>query len=343
MNTTTIGLDLAKNVFHALAIDDKSAEQWRKKFSRKRLVEFFANTPKTRIAMEACASSHYWARLLKSMGHHVALLPAQHVKAYLRGQKNDYNDARAIAEAYLHGSIRLVPIKSVEQQDEQAFHRIREQRIGERTRLSNQLRGLLAEYGIVITKGINNVRKAIPGLLEDADNGLTPKFRELLEGQYQHLLALEKELERLDSQLKKQVLDDPICQRLIEVPAFGPVVSSGVKGWMGNGQQFHKGRDASAALGIIPRQHSSGDKPRLLGISKRGDKYVRSLIIHGARAVAMHAHKKTDPMSVWVTQLIARRGFNKAVVALANKLIRIAWVIIARGEHYQPKCQLIEN
>ena len=335
MNHTTIGLDLAKNVFHALAIGHKSAEIWRKKFTRKQLALHFSNSEPTLIAMEACASSHFWARLFKSMGHKVELLPPQHVKGYLRGQKNDYNDARAIAEASQHGAIRNVPIKSIEQQDEQAFHRIRRQRVGERTRLSNQLRGLLAEYGITITKGVVNVSKAIPEILENAENHLSAKFRELLAQQYQRLVALEKELKQFDKQLKQEIKEDPVCQRLIKVPAFGPVVSSAVKNWMGNGKQFKNGREASAALGIVPRQFTSGDKPRLAGITKRGDQYVRAQIIHGARAVAVHAKKKEDPLSRWINQLIERRGFNKAVVALANKLIRIAWVIIARNESYR--------
>ena len=337
MNNTLIGLDLAKNVFHAVELDRQGNQKWRKKFTRSELKRFFIKSCPVKIVMEACSSAHYWARLFEDMGHKAELLPPQHVKAYLRGQKNDYNDARAIAEASQHGSIRPAVIKTVEQQDEQAFHRIRKQRVGERTRLASQIRGLLGEYGLIIAKGVSNVRKAIPLLLEDAENGLTPRFRALLHREYQRLLALTEELKWFDEQLRQQSINDPICRRLIELPGFGPVVSSGVKSWMGDGQQFKRGRDASAALGIVPRQHSSGGKDRLLGISKRGDSYIRAQVIHGARSVAMHASKKGDPLSRWITALIERRGFNKAVVALANKLIRIAWVIIARGEHYRPR------
>lgn len=334
MNNRLFGLDLAKTAFHAVEVDQKGKQEWRRKFTRKQLKGFFENHVKVKIAMEACASAHYWARLFQRMGHEVELLPPQHVKGYLRGQKNDYNDARAIAEACHHGSIRPAVIKTVEQQDEQAFHRIRKQRIGEQTRLANQIRGLLGEYGIIINKGVSSVRKALPVILEDADNGLTARFRELLNREYQRFLSLAEERVWFDKELHNQSTNDPVCQRLSELPGFGPVVSSAVKSWMGDGKQFSRGRDASAALGVVPRQHSTGGKDRLLGISKRGDSYTRSQVIHGARSVAMHAAKKTDPLSRWIVRLIAGRGFNKAVVALANKLIRMAWVIIAREEHY---------
>ncbi len=335
MNNTLIGLDLAKNVFHAVGLDQYGKQVWRKKFTRTELKRFFVNRPTIKIAMEACASAQHWARLFQRLGHDVELLPPQHVKAYLRGQKNDYNDARAIAEACQHGAIRPAVIKSVEQQDEQAFHRMRKQRVGEQTRLANQIRGLLGEYGIIITQGISSVRKALPLIMEDAENGLTSRFRALLDREYQRLLALSEELAWFEKELRQQSVNDPVCRRLMELPGFGPVVSSVFKSWIGDGQQFSRGRDASSALGVIPRQHSSGGKDRLLGISKRGDGYTRSQVIHGARAVAMHAAKKDDPLSCWIVKLIERRGFNKAVVALANKLIRIAWVIVARGEHYR--------
>lgn len=340
MNDTIVGLDLAKNVFHAIELDHRGRLGWRKKFSRSQLKRFFVNHPPITIAMEACASAHYWARLFRGMGHAVKLLPPQHVKGYLRGQKNDYNDARAIAEACHHGSIRPVPIKSVEQQDEQAFHRIRQQRVGEQTRLANQIRGLLGEYGIIVAKGIETFRKALPVILEDAENGLTPRFRELLNRQYYRLLELHDELAWFDLQLREQSSKDLVCRRLSALPGFGPVVSSAVKCWMGDGLQFPRGRAASAALGVVPRQHTSGDKEVLLGISKRGDSYTRSLVIHGARSVVMRAGKKQDPLSCWITHLVETRGFNKAVVALANKLIRMAWVIIARGEDYRAPAAL---
>jgi transposase len=337
MNHTLIGLDLAKNVFHAIELDRHGKMTWRKKFSRTRLKCYFANRKPTRIAMEACGSAHYWSRLFKELGHSVEMLPPKHVKAYLRGQKNDYNDAQAIAEAAFHGALRPVPVKTLEQQDEQAFHRMRSQCVSGRTRIVNQIRGLLAEYGLVIPQGVTSVRKALPEMLADAENGLTMRFRVLLDRQYHRLLALDEELNWFEEQLRQQSKQDEVCQRLQAIPGFGPVVSSAVKCWMGNGRQFRRGRDASAALGVVPRQFSSGDKERLLGITKRGDGYTRMQVINGARSVAMHARGRQDPLSLWIVRLIETRGFNKAVVALANKLIRIAWVIIARGESYQPR------
>ena len=343
MNHTLIGLDLAKSVFHAVELVRHGTLTWRKKLSRAQLKRHFANRQPTRIAMEACASAHYWARLFEDLGHTVLLLPPKHVKAYLRGQKNDYNDAQAIAEAAYHGALRPVPVKSVIQQDEQAFHRMRSQGVGERTRVVNQVRGLLAEYGLVIPQGTTALRKALPRILADAENGLTPRFRELLDRQYRRLVALDEELAWFQEQLRQQGRQDEVCQRLQEIPGFGPVVASAVKCWMGDGQQFRRGRDASAALGIVPRQFSSGDKDRLLGITKRGDGYTRAQIINGARSVVIRAGGKFDALSRWIVRLVETRGFNKAVVALANKLIRIAWVVIARGERYQPREALAQG
>lgn len=336
MNHTIIGLDLAKTIFHLATLGRNGKQINRKKLRRKALKRYFQTLEPSVIAMEACGSSHYWAREFKAMGHTVILLPPQHVKGYLRGQKNDYNDALAIAEAAFHGSVRPVPIKSVEQQDAQAFHRIRRQLVGEKTRLVNQLRGLLAEYGIVMTKGEAVVRRQVPEILADAENGLSERFRALLSRQYHQLMMVDEELNWYREQLAIEVKQDDRCRRLNEVPGFGPVVSSAMKSWLGDGKQFKRGRDAAAALGVVPRQHSTGGKAVLLGITKRGDSYVRSMVIHGARAVAMHAKQKTDRLSAWINGLIARRGFNKAVVALANKLVRIAWVIVARDESYQP-------
>lgn len=337
MNNRRIGLDLAKNVFHMIDTDHQGKPVKRKKLSRKQLTTYFGNHEPTHIAMEACGSAHYWARQFESYGHTVSLLPAQHVKAYLRGQKNDYNDALAIAEASHHNAIRSVPIKTIEQQDNQALHRIRQLRIKEQRSLANQLRGLLSEYGITLPQGACHIRKQIPWVLADAENGLTMLFRELLNREYQRFVYLDEEINWFNQQLEGQSKNDDICKRLIALPDFGPVVSSAVKGWMGTGKQFSRGRDASSALGLVPRQYTSGDKIKLSGITKRGDKYTRSLVVHGARAVVRNAHKKDDPLNRWITRLVATRGYNKAAIALANKLIRMAWVIIARNEHYIAK------
>ncbi len=335
---TTVGIDLAKSVFFVVVLNAQGKPFQRKKLRRGQLLRFIAQLPaEAVIAMEACGGAHHWAREIRALGYEVQLLPAQHVKGYLRGQKNDYNDAGAIAEACYHGAIRPVPIKSIEQQDAQALQRIRRRLVEERTRLVNQMRGQLAEYGVVLPRGVSALRRRVPQLLEDGASPLSPPFRELLARQYRHLLMLEEELAWYTRQLTAQSRQDEVCQRLQALPAFGPLVSSAFKAWVGDGQQFRRGREASAALGIVPRQYSTGGKTVLLGITKRGDSYVRSLVIHGARAVVARAASKDDPLSRWINELVARRGHNKAVVALANKLVRIAWVIVARGECYRSR------
>lgn len=333
---TTIGIDLAKNTFALYGLGPKGRCGWKRKVRRNQLLEQLVRLEPCTVAMEACGSSHYWAHQIQALGHQVKLLPPQHVKGYLRGQKNDYNDAQAIAEACEHGRIRPVPVKSVEQQDEQVLHKLRRGVSKDRTRVSNQLRGLLAEYGVIIPQGLAALRRELPRALEDADNELTERSRQLLNRQYQHFMKLEEELAWYDEQVQQMAKQDETCQRLQAIPGIGEVVASLLKSWMGDGHQFRRGRDAAAALGLIPRQNSTGGKDVLLGISKRGDPYMRAQLVHGARAVVARADRKTDRLSLWIQRLKAERGFNKATVALANKLVRIAWVVIARGEHYRP-------
>lgn len=333
---SVIGLDLAKNIFHFVVLNSSVNEVPRKKLRRSQVARYFANLAPMHIAMEACGSSHYWARLLQAQGHQVELLPPQHVKAYLRGQKNDYNDARAIAEACQHGQIRPVPIKTIMQQDEQMLHRIREQVVRDRTALANQLRGLLSERGFIIPIGIASVRRRVPEILSTESAELSVLGRRLLSRQYQRLLELDAEVQWYEQQLRVQVKQDDVCGRLAELPGFGPVVSSAFKSWIGQGTQFARGRDASAALGLVPRQHTTGGKPRLGRITKRGDKYLRSLVIHGARAVVQRSDGKDDALSQWINRIKRMRGVNKATVALGNKLCRMAWVLVVRAEHYKP-------
>lgn len=263
------------------------------------------------------------------------LLPAQHVKGYLRGQKNDYNDAKAIAEACQHAAIRPVPVKSLEQQDKQTFLKMRSHISADRKCLINHIRGLLAEYGVVLAQGGQVIRRELPFVLEDVANELTATMRQLLQRQYDRLLAIDEELAWYDEQLNEKVKYDEVCQRLLAIPGIGPVVSITLNVWMGDGKQFKRGRDASAAIGVVPRQFSTGGREKLLGITKRGDKHLRALLIHGARAVVSRAKGKTDKLSQWINKLVEKRGFNKAVVALANKNMRVAWVIINRGESYR--------
>jgi transposase len=287
------------------------------------------------VGMEACASAHHWARELGALGHQVKLIPPQYVKPYVRGNKNDYNDALAIAEAVIRPEMRFVSVKTPEQHDIQALHRLREKRLADRTALCNQLRGLLAEYGLVLPKGINLLRRRLPELLEDGENGLSDLFRRLLAQSYQQLQALDGYIDFYTQEMKRQSQQDEACRRLQTIPGFGPIVAGVFHSVVGNGEAYRRGRDVSASLGLVPRQHSSGGKEVLRGISKRGDRYLRSLLVHGARAVVIQAAKKDDRLSRWINKVKAARGFNKAVVALANKMARIGWAVLVNKTDYQ--------
>ena len=335
MNSKTIGLDIAKSIFHLICLDQYGKQLFKKKLRRGQLLSYFANLEPCIIAIEGCASSYYWQRELTKLGHTVKLLPAQHVKAYLRGNKNDYNDALAIAEASRVPTIREVTPKTIDQQSMQALHRLREKAIGERTALNNQLRGLLAEFGIIFPQGLNKIRNELYSVLEDAENDLTHTLRAALalkHSQFQRQDELVVELSRLITQAGNEQSQVELLQ---SIPGYGEIVSTAYYSVIGDGKAFAKGRDASASLGVVPKQHSSGDKTKLLGISKRGDKYLRKMLINGARSVVNHAHKKDDALSVWVTRLVERRGKNKATVALANKLARIGWAVTVSGKPYQ--------
>ncbi|MCP3866531.1 MAG: IS110 family transposase [Gammaproteobacteria bacterium] len=332
---TTVGLDLAKNVFHAVCCDEYGKIVKKKMLKRSQVLKYFANLPKCLVGMEACASGHHWARELATQEHQVKLIPPQYVKPYVRGNKNDYNDALAIAEAVTRPEMRFVSIKTPEQQDIQALHRLRERRLQDRTALCNQLRGLLAEYGLILPTGINVLRRCLPELLEDGENGLSDLFRRLLAQSYQQLQELDRHINDYTREMSRQSQQDEACRRLQTIPGFGPIVASVFHSVVGHGEAYRRGRDVSASLGLVPRQHSSGGKDVLLGISKRGDRYLRSLLVHGARSVVIQAAKKDDRLSRWINKVKAERGFNKAVVALANKMARIGWAVLANKTVYQ--------
>ncbi len=332
---TVIGLDLAKNKFHYVGCNRQLKIVQRKQLSRSHVLSHFANLPRCRIGLEACASAHYWARELESLGFEVKLISPQFVKANLRGNKNDYNDALAIAESAVRGEMRFVPIKTTAQQDLQAVHRLRARRIAERTALCNQLRGLLAEYGLILPQGVSTLRNRLPGILEDAENSLSQLIRPMFWQGYHHLLWLDEQIEVFTTQLKQISQQDDSIRRLQTIPGFGQVVSSAFAVAIGNGSGFQRGRDVSASIGLVPRQHSTGGKNTLLGISKRGDKYLRSLLIHGARAVVSRAKNKDDRLSQWINRIRERRGFNKAVVAYANKMARMGWAVSVQQSNYR--------
>ena len=332
----TIGLDLAKQTFHAVCCDTRGKVMKKKQLRRRDVLSWFANQPVSRVGMEACAGAHYWARELMTLGHEVKLIPPQYVKPFVRGNKNDYNDALAIAEASRCAEMRFVAIKTPAQQDIQALHRLRERRLQERTALGNQLRGLLAEYGLVLPQGINTLRRRLPEILEDGENGLSTLFRRLLCQSYRQLRELDEHIDAYTQELNAYSRQNEACRRLETIPGFGPIVASVFHSVVGNGETYRRGRDVAAALGLVPKQHSSGGKSVLLGISKRGDRYLRCLLVHGARAVVIRAAKKDDALSRWVNRLREQRGINKATVALANKMARIGWAVLAHETVYQP-------
>jgi transposase len=328
-------LDLAKPVFHVVCCDEHGKVVRKKILKRSQVLAYFSNLPQCLVGMEACASAHHWARELGALGNQVKLIPPQYVKPYVRGNKNDYNDALAIAEAVIRPQMRFVSVKTPEQQDIQALHRLRERRVQERTALCNQLRGLVAEYGLILPKGVNRLRRCLPELLEDGENGLSDLFRRLLAQSYQQLHELDGYIDVYTQEMKRQSQQDEACRRLQTIPGYGPIVAGVFHSVVGNGEAYRRGRDVSASLGLVPRQHSSGGKEVLLGISKRGDRYLRSLLVHGARSVVIRAAIKDDRLSRWINKVKAERGFNKAVVALANKMARIGWAVLVNKTVYQ--------
>ncbi|MGR5354102.1 IS110 family transposase [Vibrio alfacsensis] len=331
-----IGIDLAKNIFFLFEINHKGKNLGRKKLQRSKLLNYIANKTPCTIAMEACSGAHYWAREFSKFGHEVILYAPQHVKNQRRKQKNDYNDAEAIAEVALYKRPHPVHHKSVDQQDIQSLIRMRRLLVTERTRISNQVRGLISEYGIIMPKGTTAFRKAIPEILESDENQLSCILRELLSRQYQRYLYIDEQIKWFDDKLNQTAKQFENAKRLMSIPGFGPLTSQAVAVWLGSGQQFKTGRDASAAMGLVPKQDTSGDKVTLLGITKRGNTYIRSLLVHGARAALRRAKFKSDKLSKWMLELQERRGANRAAVALANKLMRIAWAVITKNEEYQP-------
>jgi transposase len=299
------------------------------------MLSYFRKLAPTLIGMEACGSANYWARELGKMGHDARLMSPQFVKPYVKSGKNDANDAEAICEAVSRPSMRFVQLKSVEQQVMQAEHRIRARLIKARTALSNEIRGLLGEFGIVLPASLASLRRAIPELLEDGENGLLSDFRRLLCLLGEELRKLDDNIKEYDARIARRAREDERIQRLLSIEGIGPVVASALVSAVGNGKQFCKGRDMAAWLGLTPSQHSSGGKSQLGRISKRGDKYVRMLLIHGARAALKAAENKEDARSRWVRGLAKRRNKNIATVALANKNARIAWSILSREETYR--------
>jgi len=337
MKLIRVGVDLAKNVFQLHGVDRLEKTVWRRKLVRgdwiKELLERIE--PGCEIGMEACSGAHHWARMLQAKGYTVKLIAPQFVKPYVKSNKNDANDAEAICEAMSRPSMRFVAIKTVEQQDIQAVHRVRSGLMDQRKAKANQLRGLASEYGLVAPKELLHLRSAIPRWLEDQENGLTERFRRLLHGLWRDLKALDERVEELDREIGQIARQDPVAIRLQQVRGIGPLTATALLATVGDATQFASGREMAASFGLTPKQNSSGGKERLLGISKRGDAYLRSLLVHGARAVIRTAQAKTDRLSIWVIRIATTRHPNIAAVALANKTARIAWAMLTKGTDYR--------
>jgi transposase len=331
---TVLGIDIAKLVFHVVGMDDSGQVVLRKRLARNELLAFIANVPPLRIGMEACGSAHDWARCVREHGHDVRLIAPQFIKASVKSPKNDARDAEAICEAVTRPTMRFVPIKRIEPQDLQALHRVRERLMKARTALVNEIRGLLSEYGIVLPQSIAKFRALIVEKLEADQAKLTALSTEVFWHLYDEFLALEKRLAYDDEKLTAMGQAHPECQRLQTIPGIGPVTATALIAAIGDVTQFKNGRQLAAWLGLVPREHSTGGKPRLLGISTRGDRSRRQLLVHGARATLRWVDTRSDERSRWLRALIARRGKNRAAVALANKNARIVWALLAYNQEY---------
>jgi transposase len=337
MNVTTIGIDLAKHTFSLHGVDGHGKMVFRKTLTRAKLLPFLGSLPPCLVGMEACSGAHYWGRELTRLGHRIGIMAPRFVAPYRKGGKNDGNDAEAICEAVSRPGMRFVPVKSDEQQAILCLHRTRQGLIKERTALINQLRGLLSEFGLIMPKGRYSAQHHIPDILEDAGNGLPMLARRLLNDTYLRLRVLNEQILAYDRELNHLVRDSEPAKRLMTVPGIGAITATAMLASVGDPRQFKNGRRFAAWLGLTPRQYTTGGKIRLGRITKKGDAYLRTLLIHGTRAVLATVQDKDDRLSVWTKTLIARRGYKRAAVALAAKNARIVWALMARGEAYQLK------
>lgn len=339
MDITLLAIDIAKNVLQLHGNDENGKKVMGKKLARSKMLEHTANMPKCTISMEACGGANYWARQFIKQGHEVKLVSPQYVKPFVKGNKNDANDAEAIAEAASRPQMRFVPHKSVEQQDIQCALRIRERVVKQRTELSNQIRGLLIEYGITIRKGYAAAVARIPEILEDAENELSIRCRAYIDELYSELLEAISKVKYWDNEVEQIFKSSEEAQRIAKIPGIGPITAVAIL-TIGDLKAFKNGRHFAAYLGLVPKQHSSGGKERLSGISKRGNRTLRTLLTHGARTVLRYVEQHDDPRSEWIKSVKERRGYNKASCALANKTARVIWAMLTKGEAYKPSVKI---
>ena len=337
MSNITVGLDIAKNVFHAVAMDSRGNIKARKLIRRSQVSKYFANHEAAMVVIEACGSSNYWARVIQKLGHEVKLIPPQHVVAYRRKGKNDYNDAEAIAEASQRPNMTFVPIKTIAQQELQSLLRVRERKVSDRSRIANQIQGLAAEFGVALNKGKAAISKQLPVALEDIDNELTSSMRGLLCELREEYLQIDGAVKRLDKEISSITATNEVCKRALSVPGIGPINAATIYASIGNGQNFKNGRHFAAWCGLVPKQNSTGGKNNLGGITKRGNSQIRQLLVHGARSALTWAVKRKEPdnMLNWALMLKNQKHHNKVTVALANKMARVVWAVIANEQPYQ--------
>ncbi|WP_304350425.1 IS110 family transposase [Comamonas testosteroni] len=345
MQATTIGIDLAKNVFQVHGVDAHGKKIFNKALKREQMATFFVNLPPALVGMEACGSAHYWARKLQTMGHTVRLMAPQFVKPYVKGNKHDAADAEAICEAVARPTMRFVPIKNVEQQAVLSMHRVRQGFVRARTAQANQIRGLLSEFGLIVPQGIAHITERVPTLIEDATNDLPGSFRILIDRLLEHFKALQAQIQQLEAQILAWHRSNPASKRLEHIPGIGPITASALIASLGDARSFKDGRQVAAWLGLVPKQHSSGGKQNLLGISKRGDTYLRTLLIQGARSVVYHADQPNletaSATCQWIRGVAQRRNKNIAAVALANKNARICWALLVGDKNYEERSQTV--
>ncbi|BBQ30000.1 IS110 family transposase (plasmid) [Aeromonas caviae] len=332
---TLLGLDIGKHSFHLVGQDAHGKPVFKRQFTRTSIMTYLAQHPACRIVMEACCGAHWLARQLAGFGHQVQLIAPQYVRPFVTGNKNDFLDAQAICEAASRPSMRYVGIKTPEQQASSAQHRLREARIAERVQTSNQIHALLLEFGIVLPLGARGI-KQVPDILTDAGSDLPTVAQQVLSAQYDHYVYLAALITELDKQIGAQAKEEPLSSLLMTIPGIGPITASQFAADAGNAQSYGSARHFAASLGLVPRQHSTGGKNRLLGISKRGDKSLRRLLVQCARVIMLNAPKWECAMALWTQQLMARCHSNVVACALANKLARIIWAVLVKGEEYRP-------
>jgi len=334
MQVTSIGFDIAKSVFRVHGADVHGKPVLRRQLRRRQVLQFFANLEPCLIGIEACHSSHYWARELIALGHDVRLIPTQYVRPFRRGGKNDANDAEAICDALSRPSINTVAIKTAEQQALQSLHRSRERLIHQRTATANQIRSLVAEEGIICAQGIATLRRKLHELGAD-DKRVTPLLRGLISQFLEQLSALDQWIAELDAKIKELATQSDVCRRLKRLQGVGPVIATAVLGSVGNAKAFKNGRQFAASLGLVPGQKSSGSRIQLLGITKRGDTYLRKLLVQGARAVIRVAGRHDNRLCNWVRELMTRRHKHVVAIALANKMARLIWALLVKGDQFE--------